>query len=108
MPGTRLRGFSGGIILVFGVLLIPMTLAVAFNSYDAPDAIAYVRMAFAQVAGATIAILTVLGLLVHRVARRSPASTIGWFGMLSVVIAAWQFSVLSSAAATLLSRLGLE
>jgi hypothetical protein len=47
MPGTRLWGFSGGVILVVGVLLVPMTIVMIFNSYDAPDAAAYVRMAFA-------------------------------------------------------------
>ncbi|MFG6503977.1 hypothetical protein [Microbacterium sp. P05] len=58
-PGTRLRGFSGGVILLVGVLLIPLALSVIFDSSATPDAAAYVRMAFAQVAGATIAIVTV-------------------------------------------------
>ena len=35
-----------------------------FNSYSAPDAAAYIRMAFATVAGQTIAVLTAVGLLV--------------------------------------------
>ncbi|WP_127818282.1 hypothetical protein [Microbacterium sp. CPCC 204701] len=58
-------------ILVVGVFLIPTALSVIFNSYSAPDAAADVRMAFAQVTGATIAIITVLGLLAHRIVRRS-------------------------------------
>ena len=61
MPGTRLRGFSGGVILVLGVLLIPMALVMIFNSYTAPDAAAYIRMAFAQVAGATTYCLAIVG-----------------------------------------------
>lgn len=90
MPGTRLWGFSGGVILVTGVILVPMALGIIFNSYSAPDAAAYVRMAFAQVAGATVAIITVLGLLLHRIVRRSPVSTIAWFAFIALVIGSWQ------------------
>ncbi|HKP08732.1 MAG TPA: hypothetical protein VJU58_15895 [Microbacterium sp.] len=106
MPGTRLRGFSGGVILVVGVLLVPMALVVIFNSYSAPDAAAYVRMAFAQVAGATIGIITVLGLLLHRIVRRSPWSTIAWFGFIALVIVFWEISAIDNAADFLLNGLG--
>lgn len=105
-PGTRLRGFSSGLILVVGVLLVPIALGVIFNSYDTPDAAAFVRMAFAQVAGATIAIGTVVGLVIQRIVRRSPVGDIAYFALLALVITVWQASMLSTAADTLLSRLG--
>ena len=108
MPGTRLKGFSGGVILVVGVLIVPMALVMIFNSYSAPDGAAYVRMAFAQVAGATIAIITVLGLLLHRVVRRSPPSTIAWFAFIALVIGSWQITTLDHAAAFLLTGLGMR
>lgn len=106
-PGTRLRGFSSGLILVAGVIAAPFALALIFNSYEAPDAAAYVRMAFAQVAGATIAIATVIGVVVQRIVRRSGFVDIAWFAFLALVITLWQVAGLSSAAQTLLTRLGL-
>lgn len=105
MPGTRLWGFSGGVILVVGVLLVPLVIVAIFNSYDAPDAAAYVRMAFAQVAGATIGIITVLGLLLHRIVRRSSPLTISWFSFIAFVIVFWEVNAINSAALVLLNRL---
>ncbi|MGP6170572.1 hypothetical protein ACTU6V_05110 [Microbacterium sp. A204] len=64
-------------------------------------------MAFAQVAGATITIGTAVGLVVQRIVRRSPLRDTAWFGLIAVVIIAWQASGLSSTADTLLTRLGL-
>lgn len=106
-PGTRLRGFSSSIVLVLGVVVVPFSLLVIFNSYTAPNADAYVRMAFAQVAGATIAIGTVVGLVVQRIARRSPIRDTAWFGLIAVVVTAWQISNLTRTADFLLTGLGL-
>ena len=106
-PGTRLRGFSSAVILVTGVVLIPMVLGIIFNSWSAPDADAYVRMAFAQVAGATIAIGTVVGLVVQRIARRRSIGDTAWFGLIAVVVTVWQISNLSRTADFLLIGLGL-
>jgi hypothetical protein len=107
MPGTRLRGYSASVILVVGVFLVPVALTVVFNSWTAPDAIDYVRMAFVQVAGATIAIGTVVGLVVHRIVRRSPGRDIAWFTAIAVAIIYFQVGNLSNAAASLLDRLGI-
>lgn len=107
MPGTALHGFSAGGILVVGVLLVPMALVIIFNSNSAPDAAAYVRMAFAQVAGATVAIITVLGLLLHRIVRRSPLPTIAWFAFLALLIGSWQLTAINGAADFLLTGLRL-
>ena len=48
-------GFSAALILVAGVLIVPTTLVMAAASHTAPDTSDYIRMAFAQVAGATVA-----------------------------------------------------
>lgn len=93
-------------ILLIGVVLAPLTLTLVFNSYDVPDAGAYVRMAFAQVAGATIAICTAIGLLAHRVVRRGPREST-WLAVLAAVFVAWQVTNISAAARFLLTGLGL-
>lgn len=57
----RFGPLADGIVLVVGVLVVPLAIAVVFGpSPAAPDAAAYVRMAFIEVIGATIAIMTVL------------------------------------------------
>lgn len=108
MPGTRLSGFAGGAILPSGVILIPMAIGLIFNSYEAPDAEAYVRMAFAQVAGATIAIITVLGMLLHRIVRGSPRSEVAWFGFLALVIVSLSIDGINRTADFLLTGLGVS
>lgn len=105
LPGTRLRGYSSAVVLVVGVLLVPMVITVASNSWTPPDAHDYVRMAFAQVAGAVVAMTTAVGLVIHRIARRSPLRDTVWFGLIAAAIVAWQVSNLSFAADMLLQRL---
>lgn len=107
MPGTRLWGFSAGVILVMGVMVVPFSITAIFMSHSAPDAADYVRMAFASVAGATIAIITVVGLLIHRIVRRSPPGTIAWFAFIAVLIGSWQLAGISNVADSLLTALGI-
>ncbi len=64
-------------------------------------------MAFANVAGATLAIATVLGLLVDRIIRRATASTIAIFAVIALVVVPWQLRIISDAADLLLVRLSL-
>ena len=107
MPGTRLWGFSAGVILVMGVMVVPFAITAIFMSYSAPDAADYVRMAFASVAGGTVAIITVLGLLVHRIVRRSPLGTIVWFTVIAVLIVWWQLAGIGGRVTSLLTTLGI-
>lgn len=106
-PGTSLRGFSAPIVLTGGVFVIPILLGLLFNSWSTPDAAAYVRMAFASVAGGTIAIVTVVGLLVHRVARQAPASTIAILGVIAVFVTLASVQGIASAADLLVLRLNV-
>jgi hypothetical protein len=84
-----------------------MSLAIAFNSWDAPDDGGYVRMAFASVAGSTVALLIVLALFIERVARKASAASIAVYGAIAVVVIAYQVQLLASAAELLLWRLSL-
>jgi hypothetical protein len=106
-PGTSLRGFSAPILLVGGLVVVPTALVLLFGQSSAPDDATYVRMAFATVAGSTIAIATVLGLLVDRIIRRATPSTIAIFALIALVVAPWQLHIISSAADTLLIRLSM-
>jgi hypothetical protein len=92
---------------VLGVLVVPAALVAIFNSYATPDFDAIVRMAFAQVAGAAIAMATVVALFAHVVLRREPRREIVWIGIIAVAVIVWQISNLSGAADLLLTRLGI-
>jgi hypothetical protein len=106
-PGTSLRGFSAPILLVGGLVVVPTALLLLFGQSSAPDDAAYVRMAFASVAGATLAIATVLGLLVDRIIRRATVSTIAIFAVIALVVVPYELRTISLAADTLLVRLSL-
>ena len=106
-PGTSLRGFSAPILLVGALVVVPMALSLLTTSWSAPDDAAYVRMAFANGAGATLAIATVVGLLVDRIIRRATASTIAIFAVIALVVVPWQLRIISDAADPLLVRLSL-
>lgn len=101
----RPREFTTAFVLVTGTVLIPAALVAIFNSWDAPDAAAYVRMAFAQVAGASIAIVTVAALVAQRIVRRRKLSDILTFALIAVVVTAFQIQAFSRASAFLLTGL---
>lgn len=104
----RLGPLADGIVLVVGVLVVPLAIAAVFGaSPTAPDAAAYVRMAFTEVIGSTIAIMTVLGLLLFRIVRRRSAQSIARLALIAVLIIWWQVGSIVAAATTLVDRLGL-
>ncbi len=104
---TRKRFGWGPLILLAGHLLIPITLAIAFNSYGRPDDAAFVRMAFATVAGCTIGILSsvVAVVVTFRHAQARVVRTLVGFG--AGLLAMQAIGVLSIASDQLLQRLGL-
>ncbi|MGZ0711328.1 hypothetical protein ACWPKO_23675 (plasmid) [Coraliomargarita sp. W4R53] len=52
--------------------------------------------------------ITMLGLLVHRISQRSSLSTLAWFAFLAVAVGSWQIGQLSRAGHFLLTGLGLN
>jgi len=106
-PGTSLRGFSAPLVLLLGLLIVPVGLALLSAPAGAPADEDYVRMAFASVAGCTIGIVSVVGLLVDRIVRRASASTIALFAVIALVVAPWQLSGIAGASDLLLARLSL-
>ena len=106
-PGTSLRGFSAPLLLVGALVVVPVALSLLTNSWSAPDDEDYVRMAFANVAGATLAIATVVGLLVDRIVRRATPSTIGIFLVIALVVVPYELNAISRAGDLLLDRLAL-
>ena len=98
----RARLLPAPLVLLVGLVLVPLALGLAANSWSTPDAAAYVRMAFASVAGIVVAIGTVVLLLVDRIRHRAPAGTMV---ALTVVVAVWGASSLDSTLDLLLQRL---
>ncbi|GAA1940950.1 hypothetical protein [Agromyces allii] len=90
---------------VVGVVVVPLALGLAFNSYAAPDDAAFVRMAFAQVAGSTIAIVTMLALVALSLIRRTRAATPVLI-VAALLVIQYSVVVLSMASDLLLQRIG--
>ncbi|WP_404472842.1 hypothetical protein [Microbacterium aerolatum] len=107
MPGTRMRGYSSGLLLLLEVLVVPAALSLISNSWSAPDAEAYVRMAFAQVAGSVIAIGTVVLLVAQRIVRRSRIQNIAAFVFIAVAVILWKATNLQRTSDFLLNGLGV-
>jgi hypothetical protein len=84
------RGISRGLVLVLGVIVIPAALGIAFNSYGALTTESALRMAFASVAGLTIAITSAIVAVVLTV-RRGYA----WLAIVSFVLIAAVITMLS-------------
>ena len=97
---------SPSAIFLLGVVIIPTILAIATTARTSPDDADYVRMAFATVIGATVAIVTVVGLWVFFLRRRSPY--LFWYTLGAVVVVAMQVSFIFGAADTLLDRLAMS
>jgi hypothetical protein len=103
-PPRRVGVLPAPLLLLCGLVLVPLALGFAANSWSTPDAAAYVRMAFASVAGIVVAIGTVLALLVDRLVHRAPAGTMA---ALAVVVVVWGASSLDAVIDRLLADLAL-
>lgn len=94
-------------ILLTGALVIPTLLALALNSYGPLTADTAIRMAFATVAGQTIAILSAIAALAVTLIRRAPWPGILFFSVVAIFIAVWAFNSMTDAAVLLQTRLEL-
>lgn len=67
---TRRFAVNRRMVLIFGAILIPFAVSVIFNSYGPLTEETALRMAFAGVAGQTIAILSAVAIVVMTIRRR--------------------------------------
>jgi hypothetical protein len=104
---TFLSQWGTSLILVTGIFVVPLSLALLANSYSAPDAAAYVRMAFANVAGQTVAIVTVAGLLVWQIVSRARLTEIIRFAAIGAAVTFYAVSIIAAGGDMLLQRLDL-
>lgn len=101
-----LRERADALILVSGVFLVPLAIGLTFNGSAAPDAEAYVRMSFATVAGATVAIVTVLGLVLKQILQRRAVGRISWFALIALAVTWFALNQIGNATEHLLRNLG--
>lgn len=94
-------------VLILSLFAIPFAISALLNSYGPLSAESAIRMAFATVAGQTIAIGgAVAALAITVVSRRSIPGVI-FFAVITLVVSMYAFTVMGNAAELLLDRLEL-
>ncbi|MCD2441129.1 hypothetical protein LQ757_02455 [Agromyces sp. SYSU K20354] len=104
---NRSRRISRGAILIVGVIVVPVALTVLLNSYGALTVDGALRMAFATVAGQTIAILSAITAVVLTVRRGYRPLPIAAFVLIAAAVTLFAISAMSSAGDLLLTRLDI-
>ncbi|MCR2763344.1 hypothetical protein NQ152_07450 [Microbacterium sp. zg.B48] len=80
------RELPPGIYLVLGVVVVPALIALLTPRGFEPGTATFVHVAFAVVAGQTIAVLTAVGVLAAAIVRRSSLGRIVIFAVIAVVV----------------------
>ena len=101
------RRMSRATVLILGVLMIPAALSITMNSYGALTVDSALRMAFATVAGQTIAILSAIVAVVLTITRRYAWPAIAAVAIIALVITQFALGTIASAGDLLLVRLDL-
>jgi hypothetical protein len=104
---VRRRRISRGLVLVLGVIVVPFALSLALNSYGALTVDGALRMAFATVAGQTIAILSAVAAVVLTITQRRPWPSLVFFLVVGAFITLAALSSVGTAGDLLLTRLDL-
>lgn len=94
-------------ILALGVIVIPFALSAVLNSYGALTEESAVRMAFATVAGQTIAILSALVVVALTIARHRGVSQVAIAVAIACAVTFAAIGFMSSAGDLLLTRLDI-
>jgi len=102
----KLRLSSGGILLL-GVIAIPFALTVALNSYGPLTGDGAIRMAFATVAGQTIAILSAIAVLAIALYRRATVAEVAVLVVIVIAVTLAAIASMMSAGELLLNNLDL-
>jgi hypothetical protein len=92
-------------VFIAGVIVIPIVLSVATNSWGPLTVDSAMRMAFGAVAGQTIAILSAITIVVLTVARRYAIATIVVVSIIALVIIINATSAMAHAGDMLLTQL---
>ena len=97
------RAVSPVLIGFVGMIIVPVCIVLAANSWDAPDAADYVRMAFGTVIASTLAMLAAWWLALNRV--KAGGSDRYWSWGVAVVFTFFSIGGITNAARTLLTQL---
>lgn len=92
-------------VFIAGVIVIPIVLSVATNSWGPLTVDSAMRMAFGAVAGQTIAILSAITIVVLTVTRRYAIATIVVVSIVAIVIIVNATSAMAHAGDMLLTQL---
>ena len=95
------------LILLASVVVVPVALAAALNSYGPLTEESALRMAFATVAGMTVAVLGAVAALVVTLTRRRRIPGVVFFVLVLVFVTTWAVAAVSGAGDLLLERLAL-
>lgn len=107
LSSKKPRRVSRATILIWGVILIPVALSVAMNSYGPLTVDSALRMAFATVAGQTIAILSAATALVLTIKLRYAPPAIVAMTLIAAFITITAISNMGNAGELLVTRLDM-
>jgi hypothetical protein len=102
---TSQRLLPAPVLLLLGIVVIPLGLVWACNSWSSPGPADYIRMAFASVVGLTVSIATVLVLFLDRAIHGAPPRTVRRFALLASVVVLWSVQGIVTVAGNLTSTL---
>ncbi|WP_341955918.1 hypothetical protein [Microbacterium sp. LWH13-1.2] len=94
-------------VLLMSLFVIPFAISALLNSYGPLTADSAIRMAFATVAGQTVAIGGAVAALVITVVSRRSIPGVIFFALVAVVVTMYALTVMGSAGELLLDRLDL-
>ncbi|TFV82258.1 hypothetical protein E4V99_15215 [Microbacterium sp. dk485] len=103
----RRRRVGRGTVLILGVVVIPVVLGAALNSYGPLTEDTAIWMAFATVAGKTITILSAIIAVTLTIQRRYAWPAILGMVLIAALITTWAIGGMASAGDLLLERLDL-
>jgi len=90
-----------------GVIIVPLALGLLLNSYGPLTSDSAIRMAFATVAGQSVAIGSALAVVVITLFRRRGLGEVALFVIIGVVITLGALNAMAEAGDMLLTRLDL-
>lgn len=92
-----------GWVAFFGIVIIPILVAVVFsNAGPSEEPIAFVRMAFAQVAAAVCSFCAAAGVLIYAWSEKLPRSIVATYAVILIAVASAAITTLSGLAERLL------